>query len=476
MRSRRARSVDEKSSAWPGFTDIMVGLLLVFVFVVTLFTISETILSRSLSKKDKELERLHNEISQKTERMERLAAEISLKAEELQQLRAEISRLEQLFDEQVERTANLERLLLSRTEELGSTTAELLMSRALLDEKEQLLAKQKGELDAALAEVLAKTAKLEEQDRIVVAQREQVLSAIAELTGKSALLQEKEKQVSDLGLRLTDTESRLAKADTELTKKQEAVRSLSTTIESLNSRIADLNKKIAEYADQVSRLNKMVSDAKDAESKEKTRASALQKEIKSLTTKLNEIAKKLAKVEKAKEKQFRLAQLVNLIGKKDKEIDRLRKLAKYRSEFLAKLEKVFGGVRDIKIQGDRFIFQSEILFASGSAVINESGKKELDKFIRIYKEMVPKIPKKLPILILVQGHTDIDPVKSSRYRSNWELSSARSMQVVRYMIDKGVPPTRLGASALGEFHPVAKGTSASSKRLNRRIEIKITTL
>jgi chemotaxis protein MotB len=115
------------------------------------------------------------------------------------------------------------------------------------------------------------------------------------------------------------------------------------------------------------------------------------------------------------------------------------------------------------------------LFASGSAEINETGKSELDKFVKIYKEMVPKIPKNIPLLILVQGHTDIVPVRSSRYKSNWELSSARAMQVVRYMIEQGIPATRLGASALGEFHPVAKGAAEADRRLNRRIEIKITT-
>ncbi len=475
MRSRRAGSAEERSNVWPGFTDIMVGLLLVFVLVVTLFTISETILSRTLSKKDKELLRLHEEISQKTERMARLAEEINLKAQELEKLRAEIVRLEKLFETQVEKTTALEKLLTSRTEELGSVTAELLQKSALLDEKDRILVDKRKELESALADVRDKSARLLEQDKLMSAQREQIQSAILDLTAKSALLQEKEKIASDLGLQLTDTRAGLAKAREEIKEKSNIVSKLSDTVESLNNKIAALNKKIADYVDQVNQLNRMVSEAKEAETTEKTRASTLQKEIASLTDKLNEISKRLAKVKKERDKQFRMAHLVDLLGEKDKEIDRLRKVAKYRSEFLAKLQRVFSGVSDIKVQGDRFVFQSEILFASGSAEINETGKKELDKFVRIYKEMVPKIPKDIPLLILVQGHTDIVPVRSSRYKSNWELSSARAMQVVRYMIEKGIPPTRLGASALGEFHPVAKGTKEAARRLNRRIEIKITT-
>ncbi len=476
MRSRRAGSSEAGVNVWPGFTDIMVGLLLVFVLVVTLFTISETILSRTLSKKDKELIRLHEEISQKTEKMERLAKEINLQTRELDKLRAEIVRLEKLFETQVDKTVVLEKLLTARTEELGSVTADLLQKSALLEEKEKALAEGRKQLEAALADVRDKSARLLEQDGLMSAQRQEIRSALSDLTSKTTLLQEKEKLASDLGLQLTDTKASLAKAEDEVKKKSTAVTKLTSTIESLNSRISALNKKISEYVDQVNRLNRMVSDAKEAETTQKTKASALQKEIASLTSKLHEISGKLAKVKKERDKQFRMARLVNLLGEKDKEIDRLRKVAKYRSEFLAKLEKVFSGVSDIKVQGDRFVFQSEILFASGSAEINETGKKELDKFIKIYKEMVPKIPKDIPLLILVQGHTDIIPVRSSRYRSNWELSSARAMQVVRYMIENGIPPTRLGASAHGEFHPVAKGATPADRRLNRRIEIKITTL
>ena len=212
------------------------------------------------------------------------------------------------------------------------------------------------------------------------------------------------------------------------------------------------------------------------ETARKTKAAALQNQIVTLNTQLKEISGKLKAAKSLDEKKFRLTQLVELLGEKDKEIQKLRKLAKYRSEFLEKLEKVFNGVTDIKVEGDRFVFQSEILFASGRTDINERGKKELDKFVRIYMEMASKIPQDLALVILVQGHTDDVPVRTSRFRSNWELSSARALQVVRYLISAGVPPQRVGASALGEFQPVEEGSTPEVRRRNRRIEIKITTL
>lgn len=435
MRSRRPSGwFQETFNVWPGFTDIMVGLLLVFVFVVTLFTMTETILSRVLSTKDVELQRLHTEIS--------------AKSEELEKLSQEISKLEQLFQSQVEAAKKLQEQLASRDRELELALAKIKSGSELLAAKDEQMSAQRKELETAL-------------------------EGIKE---KSGLLQDREQRIWEMGLKLSQTDQDLTKAKAELSDKEKSLLDLRARLEALNSRVASLTSKIAGYMNEVNRLNRLLAESKESETAEKTKAAALQKEISSLQSKLEEISRKLARTEVAAEKKFRLSQLVNLLGQKDQEIENLRKLARYRSEFLAKLEQVFAGVPDIKVQGDRFVFQSEILFASGRAEINESGKKELDKFSTIYKEMIPKIPKGIDPIILVQGHTDVDPVRSSRYRSNWELSAARAMQVVRYLIEKGIPATRLGAAALGEFHPVEKGDSPEAKRLNRRIEIKITSL
>jgi len=406
MATRRASKFQERFDVWPGFTDIMVGVFLVFAFVVTLFTITETILSHSLSKKDKELQRLQNELKTTSSALE--------------QLKIEMARLEKLFEAEAEKATELEKTL--------------------------------GEQSLSIA------------------------TALGEVEEKTKLLEDREKRISELTQAVGQAEESLSHTRTELSEKTSLVDDFRATITALNSRIELLNKRIAGYLDEVSRLNRLLAEASERESDGKTKTASLQKEIASLTSQLDEITKKLSEAKEAKAKEFRLAQLVNLVGEKDKEIVRLRQLARYRSEFLAKLEKVFAGVPDIKVHGDRFVFQSEILFASGRADINASGKKELDKFVSIYKEMAPKLPRDLPLVILIQGHTDIDPVKSTRFKSNWDLSAARSLEVVRYMTEKGIPPTRLGVAALSEFHPVAQGVSAHAKRLNRRIEIKITTL
>jgi chemotaxis protein MotB len=463
--SRKTRTADFEQARidpWPGFTDIMTGLLLILVFVITVFTITETILSRSLSEKDTELDRLQRQIS--------------LKTDEIEKLKHEIGRLQEMFGAQVKKATGLEDALKELQQQLQAALAQIIEKSALAEERGKTVTSLQQELKDVRADVERQTANLQEKQRSLEEQRGKISNLLSQLTEKSAILQEKEKALSAMSLKLDESGRNLSETRGDVRKKADTIEELRTKIDALNSVIAQLNKRISEYVDQVNGLNKMLADAKQSEQTQTTKAADLQKEIASLRSELDQISRKLAAAKEERAKQFRVSQLVELLGQKDKEIDRLRKLAKYRSEFLAKLEQVFQGVPDIIVQGDRFVFQSEILFASGRANINEGGKKELDKFVKIYKEMVPKIPKDLDLVILIQGYTDDVPIRSSRYRSNWELASARAMEVVRYLIEKGIPPKRVGASSFGEFHPVDSNLTDEARRLNRRIEIKITTL
>jgi chemotaxis protein MotB len=462
MRGRQSQTFRESFNVWPGFTDVMVGLLLVFVFVVTLFTITQTILSRSILKKDTELERLQRELS--------------TKSSELEKLGAEISKLEKLFQSETEKSGSLEQALALKVHDLETALAQLTTRDLDIEEKTKEITRQKADLESALEALKESAIEVVEKNRALSREKAEVGAALSKLEQSSSMLEEKEKRISELGLNLQETESALAKTRSETAEKTASLAELKARLDRLNARIADLNQKIAAYVAEIDKLNKLLAESKVEESSEKTKAATLQKEVTSLRSRLDEISAKLAKPKDEEKKDFKLSQLVELLGQKEQEIDRLRKLSKYRSEFLAKLQEVFSGLTDIRIQGDRFVFQSEILFASGKTEINESGKQELDKFVKIYKEMVPKIPPGLDLIIMVQGHTDTDPVKSARFQSNWELSAARAMQVVRYLIEKGIPASRVGASALSEFHPVEKGASVEAKRFNRRIEIKITTL
>jgi chemotaxis protein MotB len=153
---------------------------------------------------------------------------------------------------------------------------------------------------------------------------------------------------------------------------------------------------------------------------------------------------------------------------------RVQELSQYRSTFFGELKKSLGDRDDIQVVGDRFVFQSEIFFDSGSADLTPAGYSELDKLANALHELEGRIPKDLNWVLRIDGHTDIRPISTATFRSNWELSSSRAISVVKYLVGKGVPPNRLVAAGFGEFQPMAPGSSEADLRRNRRIELKLT--
>ncbi len=153
---------------------------------------------------------------------------------------------------------------------------------------------------------------------------------------------------------------------------------------------------------------------------------------------------------------------------------KVHELSRYRSEFFGRLREVLGARKGVRIVGDRFVFQSEVLFAKGSADIGAAGKKQLRQLALTLDEISKKIPSDIDWVLRVDGHTDKDPIKTARFPSNWELSSARAISVVQFLIAQGLPPNRFAAAGFGEFQPLEDRDSEISKRRNRRIELKFT--
>ncbi|MGH6674529.1 MAG: peptidoglycan -binding protein [Xanthobacteraceae bacterium] len=154
---------------------------------------------------------------------------------------------------------------------------------------------------------------------------------------------------------------------------------------------------------------------------------------------------------------------------------RVQELSRYRSDFFGKLRAILGDRPDIRIVGDRFVFQSEVFFDSGSATLRPDGRAELDKLAAAIVDLEKKIPSDINWVLSVEGHTDIRPVSpTSPFKSNWDLSAARAISVVQYLITKGVSPQRLDASGFGQYQPIDPGTSDAALARNRRIELKLT--
>jgi chemotaxis protein MotB len=135
---------------------------------------------------------------------------------------------------------------------------------------------------------------------------------------------------------------------------------------------------------------------------------------------------------------------------------------------------VLGDRPDIRIVGDRFVFQSEVLFDTASAELNPAGVEQIDRLGQTLKELSAKIPGELNWVLRVDGHTDRRPIRTAIFPSNWELSTARAISVVKRLIESGIPPVRLAATGFGEYQPLDGGTDEIAFRRNRRIELKLT--
>ena len=153
---------------------------------------------------------------------------------------------------------------------------------------------------------------------------------------------------------------------------------------------------------------------------------------------------------------------------------RVQELTRYRSDFFGRLSAILGNRPDIRIVGDRFVFQSELFFDTGQAVLKPEGRSELDQIAGALSELDQKIPSEIAWVLRVDGHTDVRPVSGATFKSNWELSAARSISVVQYLISKGIPPQRLVAAGFGEFQPIDAANSDDAYSRNRRIELKLT--
>jgi len=153
---------------------------------------------------------------------------------------------------------------------------------------------------------------------------------------------------------------------------------------------------------------------------------------------------------------------------------RVQELSRFRSDFFGRLREVLDDRTDIEIVGDRFVFQAGVFFDTGSADINPAGEQELIKLAAILNQLEGEIPNEIDWVLRVDGHTDKRPIVTPEFPSNWELSAQRAINVVKFLIDKNVPASRLVAAGFGEFQPLAEGESEAALRRNRRIELKLT--
>ena len=484
----RIRRPQRSTDIWPGFVDALSTLLLVIMFVLVVFMLAQYFLNWALSGADATIDRLSRQVNE-------LAELLSLEQQGNAELRLDIAQLSaELQNSSAARDELSLQLLALQSEHsaLGARLASVVTERDALELRVKQMT-ERAELTESEARALREA--LAEADKKIAADRETIelrLAELASLRQDIAALRkvrdELEGQVGQLAAILDEKQDQIDESRAEVTRLDQASTALRDRTKELEARLSDERERTSlaqkDIEERDVRLRELVlalrqSDEallaeRDLSAEAQAKIDLLNQQIALLTQELARLADALDAAE-AKDIE-RQAVIADLGAKLNRALaSKVQELQRYRSEFFGKLREVLGDRPGIRIEGDRFVFSSEVLFDSGSAILGDEGRIQMSQLAQTLILIAAEIPEDLPWILRVDGHTDKIPIATARFPSNWELSTARAISVVRYLTDQGVPPNRLAAAGVGEFQPIDPDDSLEAFSRNRRIELKLTT-
>lgn len=294
-----------------------------------------------------------------------------------------------------------------------------------------------------------------------------------EVTGKDKALEELNARIAQLNDMLSLEKLAKLSLDDQVSQLKAGLASSETERDRVKGLYEGLAGAGNDAAGRAAELNKALDSEKAVTARALAQIEVLNQQISALRRQLAALEEALDASEKRdKESQSRIADLGQRLNVALAQ--RVQELSRYRSEFFGRLRAILGNRPDIRIVGDRFVFQSEVFFDTGQATLLPEGRAELDTVAAALTDIDKKIPSEIAWVLRVDGHTDVRPIYSSGFKSNWELSSARAISVVQYLISLGVPAQRLVAAGFAEFQPLDTGNTEDAYRRNRRIELKLT--
>ncbi|WP_136682445.1 peptidoglycan -binding protein [Falsirhodobacter xinxiangensis] len=513
-----------ESQIWPGFVDAMTALLLVLMFVLTIFLVVQSVLRDTITSQDTELDQLTAQVASLADTLgleQRRAAQLStdlgaaqaegtrqalLAATLTTQLAATQGRIAS-FEEQVAS------LLADRDSARGEVTA-LTATKTELEAAQARLISEQEALNLALAKARTEVDAQAEQARLAAARREAIEAMLADLRTRAehnetraadaqaalneaeearlvdaaaaeqlrARLQNSQAELTAMSLSLEEQRKRaeetltlLAAAQTEAarnargtTRQADLLATAEAALAQERSKSTDSERQTAVLNQQIAALRSQLGALQGVLNARAADADAAKVQVEDLGARLNVALAQTA------EEQRRRAEL--------EEAERLRlqdeavQLERYRSEFFGQLRDILADRQGVRIVGDRFVFSSEVLFNTGSADLSPEGRDQIAGVAAILRDVSAQIPGNLDWILRVDGHTDDLPLSGTgQFRDNWELSQARALSVVRFMQDSlGFPPDRLAATGFGQYRPVAEGATEEARAQNRRIELKLT--
>lgn len=466
MPGYRRRRQQNGLDAWPGYVDALSTLLMVTIFVLLVFVLAQGLLSVSLSGKDKALERLHQQIAQLTDmlslekgRATDLQNNVASLAHDLGDATAARDSLARQLASAQAQVANGAAAVASLTAQRDQMSAQLADARlqarsatSRLNDMQGQLGQQTTVAASAQSQLDALQSKLADSQKKLTADEAQLAQATEAATTASAAAASAKTQIASLESQLTAMEARAKTAELKLASAENA---LTTQIALANSTQTALTQQTQK------------ADAADAQIAE------LSQQMAQLRAQLQAISAALALQEsQGRDKDAQIADLgrkLNLAL-----AAKVQELQRYRSDFFGKLREILKNQPNIKIVGDRFVFQSDVLFASGSAQLTPEGQSQIDGISTAIKSIMKEIPANLSWMLRVDGHADSQPVIGGPFQNNWQLSAARAISVVQLLILDGVPADHLAATAFGDTQPIDPAQTADAYAKNRRIEFRLT--
>lgn len=313
-------------------------------------------------------------------------------------------------------------------------------------------------------EVLARTLGLESEGR------ERAERLLEEL--RATLASERSQRLS-LSEALAQSERSEQALQLALTEQQQEAARLAADVLLLREFKDKLEAELAQRLRELESSQQALSQQAEVSDRALVQVEMLNRQLAELRYQLDELQNLLAQAERrnlAQEAKIEeLGRELNLAL-----VAQVRELNRYRSEFFGRLRQALGEREDIRIVGDRFVLASEVLFATASDEVSEEGLQQLNHIAGVLRQLAREIPDELPWVLQVDGHTDRRPIATERFPSNWELSTARAVAIVKYLREQGVPAQRLAATGYGEYHPVDPANTPAAHARNRRIELKLT--
>jgi chemotaxis protein MotB len=409
---------------WPGYVDALSALLMVVIFLVMIFSVTQFLLSQILSGKESELASLQRQVNE-------LTTQLGLEEESNRTLAANVSELSIMVSDLTDTKTSLQDRIVDM-----ANNAERDQSR--IDKQLLTIGSLQEDIDAL------RRLREELEDRVGI-----MATAMQANRLEMGTLRDRSKA---LEARLADEQEHTRLAQQSLEQKDIRIQALAALIGEQEQALKEERHLSASAHAQIAQLNKSIALLRARLETVSQALDLAQGDNESKNTEIKDLGKRL---------NLALA-------------NRINDLEAYRSEFFGRLRTVLGDNPFIRIEGDRFVFQAELLFASGSATLGQEGSHHLSQLATTLKTLAVKIPPEIDWILRIDGHTDRMPVTSGRFASNWELSTARAVSVVRFLSSQRVPESHMAAAGFSKFHPLDPDDTPAAYRKNRRIEIKLT--